>query len=518
MLDMNFINDQYNPVNPGYGGHAQEPGLMGIKITKLVIADTGTYGNQHRRPYSTTLDANSISVIQERLANTSRYAPSLMGGVASGFIQPTANTECALAIPGGWDRPRLRFMMEVEYNYNTGGHVTEILLGWTSHVGIDMAGNIDPQMEFFINSVIQTRNTVERTPTGNVNRVTVGETSHILVNPEWQGVYNPGHEQRIRPADMFAVMSRNRMNLGSDVLDTRSASTMQAMKSRRTNNNPANYMSSVMEGYKNAFGAAQTSTDYQNTMMTARGFTEEKPANDDKFLSALRQVRGMPFVSNNFVWADLVQIQGTVEHVTKVHLADPQQQAKMHHAGQTQDWGATDRLTQVASIISQSVPAIMLELGVTELALVATNMEGFGGQHQVTILKVLTFANLDIRPYLETLKIRIITEVMNDISYNGGVGYEIQMRVNVLGDTFLGIKLNGEYAEYMVPSFSDAMLTPVTTKNNQLVDGISHDFEHLMGTLIDTNIMNRGYVDDDEAKYGDNPSGRMQDAASIFSM
>ena len=109
-------NDQFFQAAPAYGAGTIEPGLNGLKITRMLICDTGSYGGQHRRPYHTTLDANSMNVIRERLEDVPRFAPALIGGVASAFIQPTADTECALHIPNGWDTPRLRFMIEVEYN------------------------------------------------------------------------------------------------------------------------------------------------------------------------------------------------------------------------------------------------------------------------------------------------------------------------------------------------------------------------------------------------------------------
>ena len=57
--------------------------------------------------------------------------------------------------------------MEVLYNYYGGAQVLEVILGYTNYLGANMGTmSIDPEMEFFINSVIHIRTIQQMTPMG----------------------------------------------------------------------------------------------------------------------------------------------------------------------------------------------------------------------------------------------------------------------------------------------------------------------------------------------------------------
>src|ERR1017187_5870947 len=106
----------------------------GLKITKFFLHETGSYNPQYRRPYDTKMEPNTVNIVLERLGQSNKYEPSLMGGLANKFISPAAAPEKEIILSNGWNERRLRFMMEVEYNWYTGGKMVEVILGYSDYL------------------------------------------------------------------------------------------------------------------------------------------------------------------------------------------------------------------------------------------------------------------------------------------------------------------------------------------------------------------------------------------------
>jgi hypothetical protein len=135
-----------------------------MHVKRLFLMETGTYNTQYRRPYETNVQGPTLNHLADALHGTQKYTPSLLAGVANQLIAPSATAEQAAGIVNGWNERRMRFMMEVETKYMAGGTSTSIVLGYTNYPGVIFHSNyIDPKMEFFENSIVTVRTTVEHT-------------------------------------------------------------------------------------------------------------------------------------------------------------------------------------------------------------------------------------------------------------------------------------------------------------------------------------------------------------------
>ena len=289
-----------------------------IKVTKLFLHETGSYNNQYRRSYNTNLTNGGMNIMLERLNNVSNYESTMMGGIANQFISPSATPEKQIVMANGWNERRMRFMMEIVHDYYTGGSITEVILGYTDHTGVNISGAIDPHMEFYINSTLHMRNTVIRTAVGNQNQISISDSSHVLVDNNWTGIYSEVKDQRMRPEDVYCTMERaNVVGFGDDyVLDARAMGSTLAVKSRRANSSAANYMSQILKGYNQAAIECNFGEGVSELHDKARSNVKENIAAKDPFLSAISQVRGMP-VGNTFTFNDLRMIDPNIEYVTR---------------------------------------------------------------------------------------------------------------------------------------------------------------------------------------------------------
>jgi hypothetical protein len=430
----------------------------------------------------------------------------LLAGVANQIISPSATPEQAAGIIGGWGERRLRFMMEVENRFMAGGTSTIMVLGWTNYPGIIFQTKaIDPKMEFYVNSVVQVRQTIEQTPMGNQVYTNVAENAHILVDPSYVDAYTQNKTHRMRPEDVYATMTLNHLTGLGDVMDTRTVLSQMPVASRRANAIAADYASSLLDNYKkaaadNAFGVQQET----DVLETARGYAQETPVSYNPFFQAMQKFRdGM--VSNFFTWKDLQNFDPNVDAVTVVsvlgqtnHAAPTLGGVHTANAGISQDWGGSDRLTQVATILSQSVPALMMDLTLTQIAFTTTNRRILAGAMPMnlpldTVSPVSTvianaegFSSVDLKPYLQHFIMKLEHMILNDISFKNQIDFYIEMRADLLGETWIQISLEGgPVITYVTPSFADALMVPVITSNEDLNLQLSRDFEQVFHHLND---------------------------------
>lgn len=463
--------------------------IKNFRINKLLIQETGTYNDQWRHPYDTNLQGSTMNMMQERLAGVTDYQAPLFAGIANQFIKPAATPEKRIDIANGWGEKRMRFMMEVEIEMFMGARLKEVILGWTSHMGVNLSGAIDPQMEFFVNSTLHIRETLANTPMGRQTITSVVDNSHLLVDPAWSGVFTPEVDRRLRPEDVFSTMSRTHLNGLGNVYDGRSVSSNTAVKSKRTNGSAANYMADILRSYTQASNLADMGAGEQEILMKARGFSQENVASGDYFLAAVAGIRGMG-VSNVFQFRDLEALDNNVSHNTRVSVLGPTSKVTVHHTGQTEDWATTTLETTAATVLSQSVPALMMEVALTRCVFRSTN-DTINSQMETVFMDVQGFSNNDLSQSVAHFRNNLEQTIMADLTYNNQMAYALEMSVDLLGETWIKISLNGgPFIDYNTPSFCDALIVPVLTINDQAAMTLASDFEQLAVALQESSKEN----------------------------
>lgn len=457
-----------------------------LKIVRLVMQETGTYNTQYNRPYTTTMDGGTLNALTDRVMQspTKRIDSSMLSGLTGCFIKPQANFESEVGIIAGWNERRIRFLLEIECNYATGGSTVQYIQGYTSFAGVSNNASIAPDMVFYVNSVIQTRKTQRYTPLGAQVMENVIENSHVLANNNWQNMYQPGQQRLLRPQDIFSTMSLSHLpgnyegNGVGSVFDSRSTLRGEAQKSRRSNGLPSVYASSIIDSYATSTDMLDFAQDEMQLLDRSRGNVMEAIAATDPFLSALTSIHGK-VVNNKFSYSDLQALDPNVVHVTNFAITGNTQRTNLHSAGLTANWNGSDRVTQAATILSQAVPAIMMDLMINQIVFQSSNYDLTGAMNTV-IVSGRSFSNMDLSRNYELFKQRLEHEILNDLTFNNSESYAIEMRVDLLGETWLSIALgdNASY-DFVTPSFCDNLFVPVITSNPENVTQIVGDFESL---------------------------------------
>ena len=456
-----------------------------LRVTKFLMLETGTYNIQYRRPYNLEMSGSNLNALLERCDGATSIQSTMFGGIANQILKPAATPETDITIQNGWDIRRLQFMMEVEILSNLGGKSREIILGYTSHQGVTASQAIDPQMEFYVNSVIRVRDTVAEAAFGQTTYSSVFENSHVLCDNNWNGILTRDKEHRMRPEDVFATMTVAGLNgIAGRIYDGRAISTTTVAKSDRNNNNASSYMANILDGYsRTVLDTSSLGATQEQLYSKARGAVASAPANKDLFLSAIAGVRGTG-IGNTFTFKNLLDLDPGIEHVTHARLMDPVAMSTAHASGQTANWGGSDFVTSTAAILSNSIPSLMMDLAITKIQFKATN-KNIDGSVTIQFGDVESFSSGDMSRQLDIFKMRLQHEILNDISYGNQVDYAVAMNVDLIGETWISVSINGEpLTDFVTPSFCDALMVPVVTFNGELASSIARDFEVMATSVI----------------------------------
>jgi hypothetical protein len=474
----------------------QRNSFANIKIIKLICQETGTYNPQFLRPYETYVDQNSINTIADRVnrANSDTCTPYLFSGIASNILTPSATAQQQVPIPQGWNERRIRFILEVEVTGNLGITHIDYYQGYTNYLGISNAGNIDPNMDFIINSVTRVKRASIRTPYGMEIRDTISDSANIL-NGEIYSTISPS-VYSMRPQDVFSGIQSNYLKQGYDgnnqVYDTRIQFGNSNIASNRNNNISSNFISSVIEGFKHSQNLAMFGQDDTQIIDRARQtvMAEDSDIDTNIFLRKLASVKGYGSPTN-FNMKDLLAIDPGA--ASNTHFVALGQTAKMnlHQAGQTSFWNGSDRETQIATILSNAVPAIMMECLFSKVGFKSTNSD-MSGKANTVFYDGKSLTNADLTTSYQVFKKRLETEILFDITYGNQDTYMLDMYVDMFGETKIALSIGGNPMTcFTTPSFCDSLVTPVFTLNTDSFYKLSHDFESIINNIGESNVSTR---------------------------
>lgn len=465
-----------------------------IRIAKLILQESGTYNPMFSRPYQTHVTNETLSNITRRVedARGTKVTGALFAGAASEMITPSATPGGVIPIPMGWSDRRIRFMMEVNVVTSSGSEMIYYFQGYTSHLGVGSQGSVDPQMDFILNSYVRVSRTLMQTPYGSTMRDTITETAHIVNGSIVNQVSDVG-VYTMRPQDIFIGIQNgylenaySTMPNGGSLNDTRIKMTGDSLRSNRSNNLASSFIAKVVDSYQTGKQLLDFGQGDNDIYGRCHSITAEPSAYENIFIRALSNVKGT-HCTTTFKYEDLRSIDPNIDNVTKYLTLGNTAMTQLHQAGQTAHWSGTDRETLAATILSNAIPAIMMDLMLTKVYFRATNHD-IGGLINTVIIDVASFTNADLTPNLEMFKHRLDKEVLFDLTYGNQFMFTLEMNVDLFGETRITLQFDSSPAvSYTTPSFCDSLLTPIITMNKDNFFGVVHDFEVLMNNLPNDN-------------------------------
>jgi hypothetical protein len=476
-------------------------GYSSVEIVRIIMQETGTYNTMMRRPFESHLTGSVQNTIVENCEMAGRITPNLLTGVAGQFIRPSATPERPINIVNGWETRRFKFFMEVRSTSHMGNVITQFITGYTDQLGSSVFGSLDPDMEFFINTVNIAKNAIRTTPMGSQNIQSIVDCSHLLYQNDYNGVHGLNNGYKMRPEDVFASMQNAQLeeasNLyggSSEFVDTRTHLTRNPVKAMRRFNSSPVFVSSVLDSYVQTKRAAIGGSSELEITDSAAASVASARTNEDPFLRTLKGRTDSN--GGSFRLRDLLNIDPTVKSRIVVTPMTPALRATLPAAGQSQHWQNSDYDTQFATALSQAVPGYMLDNCLQSVKFRATNMEMGGAITVILVDFGSLLQGIDISPYLASFSFSIEKTVLSDLSHNNMIPFSLEMSCNLMSESTVNLSVNGSpYTLFVSPCFCDGLMSPLVTADKNRLNLLAKDISTVVDYLGDATGSVMGFAE-----------------------
>lgn len=471
------------------------PGQTQVRVSEFIVIETGTYNDIMHRPFRANLTAEVESELYRSLNPLRPYTPSHFAGHATSFIKPDATPEGIVNISGGWNVPRLRWVMKLDWVTQMGSRLVQVLTGYTDETAVDLShGNrISPQALFYINNSFMFRVDTVNTPHGQIQQLSPASGGQILFDPHYNGLVG-NNVTLARPSDVvqaraltqdttFAALASDEFVIDGPTL------TNEVKFSNRKNANPSTYIARILEGHRESYLKNKSyGFGNDNVIEDTMTATYDATSASDHFINAVRNLQGHSIAGNNFTLMDLARIDPAYETkmVTVSSRSASREQmnalAQRHQRGASDEWGASNYITQMAALIANAFPSIMADCAMQKVVLHSTNMVAGGmSRFNTTVSSAHGFLRgLDLSEFIAQLIPRVETELLMSLSYNGQAGIMIEIASELNGDTRVDLKVEGQHGFFVTPTFCDASYSPVIVGNFQRLSEIAAMFHRVM--------------------------------------
>lgn len=474
--------------------HGYQPPKPKMNVIKALFVKTGTYNDMYVRNYSPNVNGDIINQIDHATEGGRNLTSNALSNVSGSLLRPKPQTTTIAQITGGWGEERLLFIIEVEFE-TFGNKSRQVLTGYTSHMGmghVTATGKVpfDENMILYFNTSMNLINTTTVGHNGTQSQTLVRDVSHILRNPLDTGSRTDLNSPSVsmRPEDIFKAMTSNMLGMqgGGSVIDSRLGFVNGVKKSRRSNASAPTYLSKTLQAHKDATDNDDYAEDDSFAISNAAsGSVRELSVDHDEFIRHLNGIESVK-QGGSITWGDLIYVCPYVDEVKQVVVSNSRAHAnKTHMRGSTENWNGANQETVIANIISQAVPALMLEQTITGFRFTANNM-GPGGEVNVTPLSAPTFYSTGVNHQLliQQLLSRIKNETLRDISMGGLVIYDIMVDINVFAESHISISLDGGYATpFTMPSFGDALIAPVVAATDKELSTLAYEVDNIVANF-----------------------------------
>lgn len=491
-----------------------------IGIAKFIWYPMRGHQEQYRRALTTELTGETRNDLVNASTGLKSIGSSFFGRHGGSFIKLDSSVEngAAVGIANGWASSRVKFVMEVVCVDQMNMERRLWVSGWSERPDIrSHGGAYDPNQLFYINNINELQAVRKTIPgIGMSNYMKVVESSQIISNPEYTGVFSRNNNYSLKPdlvLKRMGYMDAQRVSDGGYMHDACSVVGSMAGKVNRIYTMPSVYASKVVDGYVKAT-QSESGDPFSDIVQNLSHELESGAVTKDVFMSALRNVqsrRGTGAVlSNMFTFADLVAIDSSVLQRVETPLdMSSNLRYSTPDPRNTEGWGGSDMFSRFAATLAASVPGLISQFGFTMFSFSAHN-HTTNSQIIVNMINHASYnQNADLRQQIVALESRIAEEILFGLSLNSRISFTVKMNCDMNSDTFIELELNGESRPFTFPQFCDGLMSPLVTSSEQRVDGVCKDLERIMTDIAD-NTNNRQYTRvDTGAPTGVDPTGHI---------
>lgn len=490
------------------------------QVSRFILQETTSYQKQYLRPYTTEYSASTERMINETINDPSEVtSPSSLSMIASDLIKPQTEPVAEAKIENGFQEKRFFFMLEIiEYSPAFASQTRYVFNGYTDHLGYSsLHGNmhLDPRMKIYFNNMLVLRDMPVTTSHGQEYQTNVVDARQILMDAQngyddpWsnsmpQMIQNENYYS-LRPQDVSARIDSgmnpmNEVMQGANIYDSVGMITAPQTSYRRWQSRP-HYLSSIASAYKNtqceqnvfSEDSFNTQDDFGNSIWHAtRSKTKETAISNYGFLSLLYS-RG--WANTGFItYQDLCSILPDADQMAEVNIFGSVQQQKIQPTD-GEYWSSTSNEALVATIVQQTLPAIMSDSLVVVIDFTATN-QVIGSMDHIEISGYRSFTHgIDISNHIQYFMERVRTELLWDISKGGLIPYSLRVYMDLSSDSYIWVSIDDQPMTLFVsPCFCDSVYSSMITNTLDHIETFGSDLQHFLSNVTGQSSVGNGMM------------------------
>lgn len=497
-----------------------------MRIPQIIQADffvTGRYQDQFLRPFKTKRNTDGLVDTFLRETNDGRnLTAASMSRVAADIIGLETEVDKSLdliSIDNGWDQERLSFIIVVEMDNHNGVAKRIAITGYTDFDGISrVTGKVDPQMMLIINNCFTVRSHPRQTMRGP------GRMDHLVNNeyilrgrkPRERDLFGNAnqHDTMLRPSDIyFNKAGADHVNAlgGADTfVDNRSKLVGDINLAKRIHNNSSNYLSDVIStGVESEVRIESTRGKRDLDRVGHRVANEE---DDELSIAETAAARLSPedlhrnelfalFIqetefegSGEITWAELTRCceESRDCQMNVIQPGAPDRRGDNAHRHvrvervDSEHFRGAGPTTMAAEITSKTLPALMMSCLIASCNIILTN-ETHDGQIECSVTgEYPMIAGMDVSYNAGDLERALEADLGRILSRNNDLTFTLKADINILADLNLKISIDGgDLVPYVIPIFSDGLLSPMKSGDHEALNLITNDLDDLVTATLD---------------------------------
>lgn len=465
-------------------------------VEEMYFVETGTFGDQFLRPYRSHMSESTRDEYLDAVADDSRVSNKMLAGIASKIIKPTTEAGPVIDIANGWGERRYMFHIKLRVGEHLNGGIYQYITGYTDYTEPSFNKSLDPRMRLYFNNSVTANIKDVRGPNGISRQGVVRDASHIIIPPSVIG-NGPELDRRydevelMSPAHVMGALMTNTSPVATTDMRV-GLKRNEVTKVKRDRGVATTFLTDSINGLVTAKLEMDSQNHWDENM--GSGFISEdqrlygeagvrcrEPSIvQDKWLAWLDDSTGFQY--DRFIsYGELCQKISYLDDLVRVHgIGGVHQESRVSERGQYENWNTSNMETVIATAFAYSVPAMMMELTLTRAVIILTNLTT-DSKIDVDVKDIASFAEgVDLSRYIDRLTDRLVDELFIDLSHNGEVALWVELEVDVEYGTFIAVRYDGGPAiEYSMPTFADALYSPIVTHRRQNLDDIASHVDYM---------------------------------------
>ncbi len=464
-------------------------------LTSLLLINTKQKRDMVQRGYKLNVTNRDLTTVQQTIEQFGKVSTEAIATQTPGILTMGMNPDLQVTIANGWQTERFIFILKTKTVRSDGNVLASYIQGYTDHAGVTRTGQMDPNMTFYINNII---NVIEA-PKPGTNMVShIPHSAFTLVYDRISNTKTLRHDENtiklLRPIDALVELhAAEQYDEVIPVTNVMSKVGHIVNTSKANNRIPSNQISSIINGVISAASMTTYTSDASDIYIGSAGLVSEFNVSDVPFMRELSFAFGRNV--GEFTLGELQGIDPNVLNVVDVKWTIPEQvnidqtmlQANEQNILLTNDpesLSVTTPEARIASIISESCSGIISNLLLTSIMFtvqsgIITNEPIFTPLNYNSEIPVVNpeAAVMEFERMFNTLVLPQITE-------NGMVMVDILVNIDLINESRVSVSVNNNPpVVFAIPTYSNSLFDPVITTSNGLHDGLNQ-YKSLLSLVV----------------------------------